>query len=208
MLQKIQTRLEIKILLLIVLVLIIGFGTYVVLSIQNESQQLLEGKKRLLRGASATLMAGIRNVMLTGKAPFAIEMVNDVRQNVKFVDVTIYDRFGREVFLREGEGTNTSATDSTVNNVLATHAAHAAVEGSGTGRICTKYDLVLNHPECFRCHDKSESVRGVLHTALRPSALDLSLGISPERAAARAMGATIAAAFRTLMLGGNGGQMD
>jgi hypothetical protein len=102
LLRYILRRLELKILLLIVVILLGGFGTYVILTIQRESRILLQQQSDKLRLSSEALMAGIRNIMLTGKAPFAVEMVNDVRQNFMYVDVTIYDRFGREVFLREG----------------------------------------------------------------------------------------------------------
>lgn len=103
LLEKIRTRLEFKILLLLIAVLIVGFGSYVIITIDAESKALLGQHQEILKTSSEMLMAGIRNVMLTGKAPFAAELVNDVRHGLA-VDLTIYDRFGREVFLREGEG--------------------------------------------------------------------------------------------------------
>ena len=60
--RSIQTRVDFEILLLLIAVLISGFGTY------------------------------------------AVSFVNDTRDNLPFASVTRYDRFGREVFLREGEG--------------------------------------------------------------------------------------------------------
>jgi len=75
----VKNRLELKILLLIIVVLIIGFGTYVVLSINRESEVLLEQQKEKVRLFSETVMVGIRNVMLSGKAPYAAELVSDAR---------------------------------------------------------------------------------------------------------------------------------
>ena len=103
MLRAVRERLEIKILLPIAAVLLVGFGVYVIISIQKESRQLVGDHHEKLWIYSETLMAGIRNVMLTGKAPFATELVNDVRSNLKyFGELAIYDRPGREIFLREG----------------------------------------------------------------------------------------------------------
>ena len=68
-----KNRLELKILLLLILVLIIGFGSYVIFSITRESNVLLEQQRDKSRLYGETVMVGIRNVMLSGKAPYAAE---------------------------------------------------------------------------------------------------------------------------------------
>jgi adenylate cyclase len=207
-LSAIRSRLELKVLLLIIAVLMIGFGTYVVLSIQRESEALIAQQRDQLRIATEALTAGIRNVMLTGKSPFAVEMVNDLRNNVKFVDVTIYDRFGREVFLREGEGVNPDVNDPILPEVLRSGAARSAMVPTDSGSVATRYAPLSNRPECWRCHEPGEPLRGVLQVALRP-AVAQSMG---DRRAMRQVASTltnaVAIAFRTIMLGGNGAQMD
>ncbi|MEX2115438.1 MAG: hypothetical protein WEB37_01015 [Bacteroidota bacterium] len=117
MFRFIQTRIELKILLLLITVLIGGFGTYVVLTIQQESEVLLGQMREKLHLFSESVSAGIRNVMLTGKSPYAVSFVNDTRENLPFASVTIYDRFGREVFLREGEGIVHDVQDITPSSV-------------------------------------------------------------------------------------------
>ncbi|OGU72332.1 MAG: hypothetical protein A3H45_08370 [Ignavibacteria bacterium RIFCSPLOWO2_02_FULL_55_14] len=208
MLRAIQSRLELKILLLIILVLVVGFGTYVILTIQRESEALIIQQREKLRISTETLAAGIRNVMLTGKAPYAVEMVNDVRQNVRFVDITIYDRFGREVFLREGEGMNTNVNDPMVADVISTRSPRSAMNHADSGSVFTLYEPLHNRPECWRCHDPKEPMRGALQVALRPSAVSSMSATKSVRGMAGALGNTIATAFRTIMLGGNGDQMD
>ncbi len=208
MLSAIRSRLEIKVLLLIIVVLVIGFGTYVILSIQRESSALVSQQRDQLRIATEALTAGIRNVMLTGKSPFAVELVNDIRSNVRFVDVTIYDRFGREVFLREGEGVNRDVNDPIVPDVLRSGLLRTAMMPTDSGAVATWYAPLPNRPECWRCHDTKDPLRGVLQVALRPSVAQ-SMG---ERASVRDVAGTltnaIAIAFRTIMLGGHGDQMD
>ncbi|MGB2868066.1 MAG: hypothetical protein WBD36_06435, partial [Bacteroidota bacterium] len=134
MFRAIQARLEYKILLLLIAVLVAGFGTYVVITIEQESRALVRQQQSTLKASSEALMAGIRNVMLTGKSPFAAELVNDVRENLKFIDVTIYDRFGREVFLREGEGVNYNVTDPHIKETLGGHTSVATMVDEGTGK--------------------------------------------------------------------------
>lgn len=208
MLTAIRSRLELKVLILIIVVLLVGFGTYVIVTIERESSALILQQRDQLRISTEMLTAGIRNVMLTGKSPFAVEMVNDVRQNVKFVDITIYDRFGREVFLREGEGVNPNVNDPIVPEVLRTGTLRSVMMPGESASVATRYAPLVNRPECWRCHDPKEPLRGVLQVALSPSVA----GTMGDRHALRTVASTlanaIATAFRTIMLGGNGEQMD
>lgn len=208
MLQFIRSRLELKILLLLILVLLTGFGTYVVLTIQRESEALRSLQREKLRIATETLVAGIRNVMLTGKAPFTVEMINDVRQNVRFVDITVYDRFGREVFLREGEGINPDVNDPAVADAIRTHAPQAGMVPSDSGAVFTRTAPMLNRPECWRCHDSKPPLRGAIQLALRPAVVATMSGRNASRQVAGMLANAVASAFRTIMLGGNGEQMD
>lgn len=211
MVRIIQERLEYKILLLITAVLIIGFGGYVILNIQRESEQMVNDHHEKLWIYSETLMAGIRNVMLTGKAPFAAELVNDVRQNLKaFGDLTIYDRLGREVFLREGEGVvyHVSATDTLLHRTLSTHSTQWTMMKDSTQDILTRYEPIRNSRECWRCHDPRDPVRGVLQLALKPNAIRPGTPTEVNQQVAGVLGDFIANAFRNIMIGGGGEFMD
>ncbi len=159
---------------------------------------------------SETLMAGIRNVMLTGKAPFAVELVNDVRHNLKsFSDLTVYDRFGREVFLREGEGVVYNVDDPYMKATLSTHKMQSTMmKDEKQQDVWTRYEPLLNRPECWRCHDPKDPVRGVLQLALqRGMFMTLHTGAAVEQMA-DFTGDFIAAAFRNIMVGGGGQFMD
>ena len=122
MLRAIRTRLELKILLLLIAVLITGFGTFVVWQIQSESETLLQKHQEEVRLFTETIVSGIRSVMMTGKAPLTYEFLNDARRNLKFGSLTIYDRFGREVFLREGEGVIYNVDDPILRRTLESRA--------------------------------------------------------------------------------------
>ncbi len=208
MLRSIQTRLEYKILLLIIAVLIAGFGTYVVLTIQRESNALLEHHQRQVRLFSETIVSGIRNVMLTGKSPLTNEFLNDARRNLTLGSLTIYDRFGREVFLREGEGVRYNVDDPLLHETLKMQRTLSTMMETEQQEIFTRYEPLYNRPECWRCHEQDHNVRGVLQLALAPNALQAAGDRGTARKMAAAMGTVIATAFRTIMLGGQGEQMD
>lgn len=211
MVRVIRERLEYKILLLITAVLVLGFGGYVILNIQRESEQMVKDHHEKLWIYSETLMAGIRNVMLTGKAPFAAELVNDVRQNLKaFGDLTIYDRLGREVFLREGEGVvyNVAATDTLLSRTLSAHSTQWTMMKDSAQDILTRYEPLRNNRECWRCHDPRDPMRGALQIALKPNALRAGTPAEVHQQVAGVLGDFIAKAFRNIMIGGGGEFMD
>lgn len=208
MFRAIQTRLEFKILLLLIAVLIAGFGTYAIITISSDSTAMLNQERDKLRVSSDWLMAGIRNVMLTGKAPIASEFVNDCRQNFKDANVTIYDRFGREVFLREGEGMLADVHDTLVHRVLKSSLMASTKVKEDNNEVYTRYEPLLSLPECWRCHSPKERIRGVLEISLKPGMLQTQNEAGALHQIAGNVGTIIATAFRTIMLGGNGEQMD
>ena len=211
MVRRIQERLEYKILLLITAVLLLGFGSYVVISIQRESERMVQDHHEKLWIYSESLMAGIRNVMLTGKAPYAAELVNDIRSNLKsFGDLTIYDRLGREVFLREGEGViyNVKDSDPLLKQTLSAHTTQWTMMKDNAQDILTRYEPLTNRPECWRCHDPRDPVRGALQLALRPSAIRPGTVEEVNKQVASLMGDIVAMAFRNIMIGGGGEFMD
>jgi hypothetical protein len=106
-----RNRLELKILLLIILVLVIGFGSYVILSIHRESEALMEQQREKSRLFGETVMVGIRNVMLSGKAPYASELVSDARENLQYGTLRVYNNKAKEVFPDEGRGIISGAGD-------------------------------------------------------------------------------------------------
>jgi hypothetical protein len=209
LLRVIRERLEFKILLLITAVLLVGFGTYVIIGIQKESERLVQDHHEKLWIYSETLMAGIRNVMLTGKAPFASELVNDVRKNLKeFGDLTIYDRLGREVFLREGEGVVRGVPDSLLTEALKSRAPQGAVRPEEGLEVHTRYEPLPNLRECWRCHNPNEQMRGVLKVSLVPSMIRPGNDAVGTRELAAQMADVVASAFRNIMIGGGGEFMD
>jgi adenylate cyclase len=209
LLQAIRERLEIKILLLITAVLLVGFGTYVIISIQKESRQLVWDHHDKLWIYSETLMAGIRTVMLTGKAPFATELVNDVRSNLKaFGELTMYDRLGREVFLREGEGVLHGAADSLVYRAMRTNEPQWAMRREMAMDVFARYEPLENRRECWRCHNPNDRLRGVLELTVKPDVIRPGVDEGGTRELAALLGDVVTTAFRNIMVGGGGEFMD
>ncbi|MFA6456913.1 MAG: adenylate/guanylate cyclase domain-containing protein [Bacteroidota bacterium] len=210
-----KNRLELKILLLIIIVLIVGFGTYVIISINRESAVLLEQQREKARLFSETVMVGIRNVMLSGKAPYAAELVNDARENLKFGTLRVYDNKAKEVFPDEGRGIISGAGDEQVRKAIATEMEVMFAKKDTSGEQFIRIEPLKNDHECQQCHSGNHAVRGVTQLALNPNlmtvhALEMQSNnfAKTQTEVTEIISNTLAASFRNIMLAGQGELMD
>jgi class 3 adenylate cyclase len=211
----VKNRLELKILLLIILVLVIGFGTYVIISINRESESLLEQQREKSRLFSETVMVGIRNVMLSGKAPYAAELVNDARENLTFGTLRVYNNKAKEVFPDEGRGIIQNAGDEHIRRVIEKQTEEMYAHDDSAGQSFVRIEPLLNERECQQCHSGNHAVRGVTRLVLNPTlmashARDMeSHNFSHvEQEVTEIISNTLASSFRTIMLAGQGELMD
>ncbi|NUN69051.1 MAG: HAMP domain-containing protein [Bacteroidetes bacterium] len=210
-----KNRLELKILLLMIVVLIIGFGTYVIVSINRESEVLLEQQREKSRLFGETVMVGIRNVMLSGKAPYAAELVNDARENLEFGTLRVYDNTSKEVFPDEGRGVIAGAGDQQVRHAIEQETELMFSVSDSTGAHMVRIEPLRNERECQQCHSGNHTVRGVTRLTLDPSLMSVHAQkmaahntSDTKREVAEIISNTLAAGFRNIMLAGQGELMD
>lgn len=210
-----KNRLELKILLLIILVLVAGFGTYVIISIKKESNVLLEQQREKARLFSETVMVGIRNVMLSGKAPYAAELVSDARENLQFGTLRVYNNKAKEVFPDEGRGIISGAGDEQVRAAIKAEAEVMFVHRDTLGDQFVRIEPLLNERECQICHSGNHAVRGVTRLTLNPVLLTAHAQEGPsdnfqntQQEIVEIISNTLAASFQNIMLAGEGALMD
>ncbi|MFA5834993.1 MAG: adenylate/guanylate cyclase domain-containing protein [Bacteroidota bacterium] len=210
-----KNRLEVKILLLIILVLVAGFGTYVIISINRESKVLLEQQREKARLFSETVMVGIRNVMLSGKAPYATELVGDARENLLFGTLRVYNNQSKEVFPDEGRGIISGAGDEQVRKAIETEMEVMFAKHDTLGEQFIRIEPLLNERECQQCHSGNHTVRGVTRLTLNPNlmvahAKDMASNnfTNTQQEVTEIISNTLAASFKNIMLAGQGELMD
>jgi class 3 adenylate cyclase len=93
-----RLQLTTKITLLIVIVLIIGFGASTVLTIQRESDLLVEQSKMGARRLIATVVASIETAMLQERPDITRGLIQDLRSSSPVEGITVYRRNGVEAF--------------------------------------------------------------------------------------------------------------
>src|SRR6266446_638034 len=93
-----RARLATKITVLIVVVLIIGFGASTILTIQREAQLLLDQNKLAVRRLTATLVASIEGAMLQERPDVTRTVLDELKASSPVEELTIYRRNGVEAF--------------------------------------------------------------------------------------------------------------
>src|SRR5215470_19097670 len=93
-----RVRLATKITVLIVVVLIIGFGASTIVTIQREAQLLVDQNKLAVRRLTATLVASIEGAMLQERPDVTRTVLDELKASFPVDELTIYRRNGVEAF--------------------------------------------------------------------------------------------------------------
>src|SRR5574341_554711 len=181
----VRSRLAAKIGLVIVVVLIIGFGASTVVTIQRESAALVEQNKIAARRLTATLVASIEGAMLQGRPDVTRQMLQELKTSSPVEGFTVYRRNGVEAFTDLATATEVAKTGNLPREVLETLARMQRAPGAPTSgpdftraleTVTTQETLetrdgatlfTLHHPvpnreACRDCHGSDHTVRAVV----------------------------------------------
>src|SRR5581483_7557646 len=183
-----RARLTTKITLVIVLVLVVGFGVSTILTLQRESALLVEQNKTAARRLIMTLVASIETAMLSERPDITRGLIEDLRGSRLVSGLTVYRRNGVEAFtdlatLREvskeaelPQGVMASIQrrrrepGRTMAGPLFTRAvetlqAQEALESHDGSTVFTLYQPIPNQERCQGCHGTDHKVRAVVQVA-------------------------------------------
>ena len=184
----VRGRLTAKITVVIVLVLIIGFGVSTILTIRRESQLLVDQNKVAARQLIATLVASVETAMLQERPDITRGLVEDLRGSKLVEGLVIYRRNGVEAFtdlatLREvtkeaelPKGVSASIekmrrepgrpmAGPLFTRALETLETQEALETHEGATVFTVYQPIPNRERCQGCHGTDHKVRAVIQAA-------------------------------------------
>src|SRR3989441_167134 len=183
-----RARLATKITVLIVVVLIIGFGASTILTIQRESQLLVEQNKLAVRRLTATLVASIEGAMLQERPDVTRTVLDELKASSPVEELTIYRRNGVEAFtdlttmmeVNKNAGLAKDVMDNIKKMVRAPGKTMAGplfqqaiatlkpqenlVEENGVPYFVL-HQPILNQNKCQGCHGSDHQVRAVVRIA-------------------------------------------
>jgi len=93
-----RANLAVKISVLIVVVLIIGFGASTIWTVQRESELLVEQSKMAARRLTATLVASIEGAMLQERPDVTRTVIQELKTSTPVEGLTVFRRNGVEAF--------------------------------------------------------------------------------------------------------------
>ncbi|HTO10601.1 MAG TPA: adenylate/guanylate cyclase domain-containing protein [Candidatus Binatia bacterium] len=183
-----RASLAVKISVVIVVVLIIGFGASTILTIQREADLLIEQNKVSARRLTATLVASIEGAMLQERPDVTRTVIQELKTSSPVEGLTIFRRTGDEAFTDLStamEVDKTAGLDKQVlDNIkkmarppgetthdplfmkaLETLKTQEAVESRNGAPYFTLHYPVLNQEKCQGCHGTASKVRAVVRVA-------------------------------------------
>ena len=183
-----RSKLEHKVLLIIIIALICGLGLSVVISIKRESDNLADQYRVRSLLFGDTLMTGFRNVMLSGRAGYVKQLIAEARAEFRdYGQLLLFDNMGKQIFAERGAFLTRPASEPRVAAIFQSQQS----ETFGHTRIST----LLNEARCQVCHGAAEQIRGITW---------LSVKEEDTPAAPLMAGQILAAAFKQIMVSGQG----
>ncbi|HXJ85017.1 MAG TPA: adenylate/guanylate cyclase domain-containing protein [Candidatus Methylomirabilis sp.] len=183
-----RLRLTAKIAIVIVLVLIIGFGASTLLTIQRESDLLVEQNKRATRRLIAAVVASIETAMLQERPDITRGLIQDLKSSSPVEGLTVYRRNGVEAFTDLETLRQVSKEAELPKDVIASIEKMRRAPGRlMTGPLLTRAvetmqpqesletvngvplfimtQPILNQERCQGCHGTESRVRAVVRVA-------------------------------------------
>jgi class 3 adenylate cyclase len=177
-----------KIILVIVAVLIIGFGVSTIVTIQRESALLVEQHKSAARRLTAALIASIESAMLQERPDVTRAMIQEIRGSSPVEGLDVYRRNGVEAFsdletLEEVErnaglakevfaniqkmrrAPGTSLTGPAFARAVQSLTRHEELETRNGVPHFTLLQPIPNREKCQGCHGSDHQVRAVVRIA-------------------------------------------
>jgi class 3 adenylate cyclase/HAMP domain-containing protein len=188
-----RLRLTAKIAIVIVAVLILGFGASTILTIQRESDLLVEQSKMAARRLIAAVVASIETAMLQERPDITRGLIQDLRSASPVEGITVYRTNGVEAFAdletlrqvrKEAElpenvvasiekmrrEPGRAATSALFTRAVETMQPQESLETVSGATLFTLHQPIANQEKCQGCHGTESRVRAVVRvtTSMEP----------------------------------------
>lgn len=155
-----RSSIEAKILGLTSLLIIVGFGTYALLSISHEQSDMIAQQEEMNRSLATSVYASLRTSMLAGKSDLTKQALESLRDVGDVRQVKVFDTGGGEAF--NGGGSASGNVKDQLTRVMSTGEVTSFYEGDGANRVLTEIHPLPNEAACQACHDGVAVMRGAV----------------------------------------------
>ena len=174
--------LGVKILLLIFFCLTLGFGGYVIYSLNSETDALLKQHRQRSHLFSETLISGIRNIMLSGRAPYVRAFIMEAREEFDEVgEIHLFNNKAEEIYPPKNPHIAIPIKDENL------------IKSLNQKTYSDNFHPLINEKSCQACHADGAEIRGTIK-------LDFTQDTDWEKALVE----VVNSAFQAIMLSGKG----
>ena len=177
-------RISVRLMVIIVVILAIGVGLTIVYYLTSQNLAVIDSRETALQEESEVLYMAIKNAMLAGEAPLAVDLIQSIRQSALVKDIRLYradgdlafsdnrtlmavnatigeDRFQPKTTFITGPPLREPRLREAVDRVIDVSVRRTAEPP----RTLTIYKPLINQPRCAGCHGTDHVVRGVIRVS-------------------------------------------
>ncbi len=163
-----RRSLEAKILILVMAVIVVGFGLFAIFDVRSHADHLRGQKEELTQSLSSQVVSSIQNTMLFSsqkndpaeKIPIATSALQNLRNNPGVDRIQVFSNQGVEAFAPSGSPG--PPPDSEVFDVLNGGGRTQFYEERNGQQYLVEVRPLPNQPACQACHGNSSPLRGVV----------------------------------------------
>jgi class 3 adenylate cyclase len=125
---------------------------------------------------AASLTAGVRNIMLSGKGSAVQRYVDRFRELPGVERLHVFDPAAKEVYA--GSRLRRAATPESVYRALKTGVGRSYIQTTPGGKALVQLQALPNEEKCQRCHGSDHRYRGVIMSAVSLAGIERDVGSS------------------------------
>jgi len=164
-----QKSLEAKILSLVMLVIVIGFGIFAWFDVNRDSEELRNQKELSTEQLSSNVGNSIANTMLAGKGLVATSALEKLRSSPEVDRIEVFSNRGLEVF---GGASENKEANEPVRDVLNTGESLQYYESRDEGDYLVQVRPLPNEASCQQCHGADQALRGAVLVSTSMSSVE------------------------------------
>lgn len=159
MINPLKKYLEAKILSLVMIIIIIGFGIFAWFDVSLDSEDLHNQKELSTEQLSSNVRSSIANTMLAGKGLVARNALENLRRSPEVDRIEVFGDNGQEVFSNSAEEKEANAS---VRDVLNTGESMQYYESRDGAPYLVQIKPLPNEVSCQECHGADQALRGAV----------------------------------------------
>ena len=168
-----RRSIEAKILGLVSVLIIIGFGTFALINNRHEQSDMVSQQEQMNHSLSISVHTSLKTSMLAGKSDLTKQALENLRDINEVRQVKVFTTDGTEAF--NGGGSASGQEKDALTKVISSGEVASFYEGEGSNRMLTEIHPLPNETACQGCHGVASQMRGAVLVSTSTERVDSTL---------------------------------